>query len=79
MMVRAGVDDRAMLSASGVNVHAVFAIVFAIGAGLAGFAGVVARWAIWIFAIIVALSQLGIATAYFQTLFTGVIVALSLA
>lgn len=41
MMIRAGVDDRAMLSASGVNVHAVFAIVFAIGAGLAGFAGVV--------------------------------------
>ena len=40
-MIRAGVDDRAMLSASGVNVHAVFAIVFAIGAGLAGFAGVV--------------------------------------
>lgn len=41
MMIRAGVDDRGMLSASGVNVHAVFAIVFAIGAGLAGFAGVV--------------------------------------
>jgi branched-chain amino acid transport system permease protein len=41
MMIRAGVDDRAMLSASGVNVHAVFAIVFAVGAGLAGFAGVV--------------------------------------
>lgn len=41
MMIRAGVDDRAMLAASGVNVHAVFAIVFAIGAGLAGFAGVV--------------------------------------
>ncbi len=41
MMIRAGVDDRAMLSASGVNVHMVFAIVFAIGAGLAGFAGVV--------------------------------------
>jgi branched-chain amino acid transport system permease protein len=41
MMIRAGVDDRAMLSASGVNVHVVFAIVFAIGAGLAGFAGVV--------------------------------------
>ena len=40
-MIRAGVDDRAMLSASGVNVHVVFAIVFAIGAGLAGFAGVV--------------------------------------
>lgn len=41
MMIRAGVDDRAMLSASGINVHAVFAIVFAIGAGLAGFAGVI--------------------------------------
>lgn len=41
MMIRAGVDDRAMLSASGINVHAVFAIVFAVGAGLAGFAGVV--------------------------------------
>jgi len=40
-MIRAGVDDRAMLSASGVNVHMVFAVVFAIGAGLAGFAGVV--------------------------------------
>jgi len=40
-IIRAGVDDRAMLSASGVNVHVVFAVVFAIGAGLAGFAGVV--------------------------------------
>jgi branched-chain amino acid transport system permease protein len=41
VMIRAGVDDRLMLSATGVNVHMVFAIVFAIGAGLAGFAGVV--------------------------------------
>jgi branched-chain amino acid transport system permease protein len=41
MMIRAGVDDREMLSSSGVNVHLLFAIVFAIGAGLAGFAGVV--------------------------------------
>ena len=41
MMIRAGVDDRAMLSATGVNVQLVFAVVFAIGAGLAGFAGVV--------------------------------------
>jgi branched-chain amino acid transport system permease protein len=40
MMIRAGVDDRAMLAASGVNVQFVFAITFAIGAGLAGFAGV---------------------------------------
>ncbi len=41
MMIRAGVDDRSMLSASGINVHMVFAVVFAVGAGLAGFAGVV--------------------------------------
>jgi branched-chain amino acid transport system permease protein len=41
MMIRAGVDDRAMLAASGVNVQLVFAITFAIGAGLAGFGGVV--------------------------------------
>lgn len=41
MMIRAGVDDKGMLSASGVNVQVVFATVFAIGAGLAGFAGVV--------------------------------------
>ena len=40
-MIRAGVDDRSMLSASGINVHMVFAVVFAVGAGLAGFAGVV--------------------------------------
>jgi branched-chain amino acid transport system permease protein len=41
MMIRAGVDDRGMLSASGVNVQRVFATTFAVGAGLAGFAGVV--------------------------------------
>ncbi|MCC6001665.1 MAG: branched-chain amino acid ABC transporter permease [Pararhodobacter sp.] len=40
-MIRAGVNDRAMLSASGVNVHVVFAIVFALGAALAGLAGVI--------------------------------------
>jgi branched-chain amino acid transport system permease protein len=41
MMIRAGVDDRGMLSAAGVNVNLVFAITFAIGAGLAGFGGVI--------------------------------------
>src|SRR3546814_15056216 len=41
MMIRAGVNDRDMLAATGVNVQLVFALVFAIGAGLAGFAGVV--------------------------------------
>ena len=41
MMVRAGVDDRHMLSAAGVNVQRLFIVTFGIGAGLAGFAGVV--------------------------------------
>jgi branched-chain amino acid transport system permease protein len=41
MMIRAGVDDRAMLAASGVNVNLVFAVTFAIGAGLAGLGGVI--------------------------------------
>jgi len=41
MMVRAGVDDRDMLSATGVRIQLVFVGVFALGAGLAGLAGVV--------------------------------------
>jgi hypothetical protein len=45
----------------------------------AGFIGVLARWAIWIIAILAALSQLNIASGIVQTLFTGIVVALSLA
>jgi branched-chain amino acid transport system permease protein len=41
MMIRAGVDDRHMLSASGVNVQRIFIVTFAIGAGLAGLGGVI--------------------------------------
>lgn len=41
MLIRAGVDDREMLAASGVRVQYVFIIVFAFGAGLAGMAGIV--------------------------------------
>lgn len=40
--------------------------------------GAIARWAIWIFAILAALDRLGISPLV-QTLFTGVVVALSLA
>ncbi len=40
-MIRAGVDDRGMLAASGINVNLVFAATFALGAGLAGFGGVI--------------------------------------
>ena len=45
----------------------------------AGFVATATKWAIWIFAILVALSQLGIASGFIQTIFTGLVVALSLA
>jgi branched-chain amino acid transport system permease protein len=41
MLIRAGVDDREMLAASGVRIQLLFLGVFAFGAGLAGMAGVV--------------------------------------
>ncbi|MEL6513377.1 MAG: branched-chain amino acid ABC transporter permease [Pseudomonadota bacterium] len=41
MLIRAGVDDRDMLSATGARIQLVFVGVFAFGAGLAGIAGVV--------------------------------------
>ncbi|MEO1688554.1 MAG: branched-chain amino acid ABC transporter permease, partial [Pseudomonadota bacterium] len=41
MLIRAGVDDREMLTATGVRIQLVFVAVFAFGAGLAGMAGVV--------------------------------------
>lgn len=51
----------------------------AAGLRSAGFLGAVTKWAIWIFALLAALLQLGIAVTFLQTLFTGVVVALSLA
>ncbi len=45
----------------------------------AGFLGKVTRYAIWIFALLAALAQLNVATAFVQTLFTGVVIAVSLA
>ena len=44
----------------------------------ANFLGTIARWSIWIFAILAALDRLGISPLV-QTLFTGVVVALALA
>ncbi|MCK1358565.1 branched-chain amino acid ABC transporter permease [Bradyrhizobium sp. 199] len=41
MIIRAGVDDRDILAATGVRIQLVFVLVFAFGAGLAGMAGVV--------------------------------------
>ncbi len=54
-------------SAKAANLHA------------AGFIGRVARYAIWVFAILAALSQLDVAPIFMQTLFTGVVIAVSLA
>jgi hypothetical protein len=51
----------------------------ATGVASANFLGTVTKWAIWIFAILAALVQLNIAVGFINTLFTGVIVALSLA
>jgi len=45
----------------------------------ANFLGTLTRWSIWVFAALASLSQLGVATAFIQTLFTGVIIALALA
>ena len=42
MLVRAGVDDRDMVDALGVNVKRLYAAVFALGAALCGLAGVMA-------------------------------------
>ena len=42
-------------------------------------AGVVVRWAVWVFAAVAALLQLGIATALVQTLVTGIVAVLVLA
>jgi small-conductance mechanosensitive channel len=41
--------------------------------------GSVTRYAIWIFAFIIALSELGIASAFMQILFTGFVAALAIA
>lgn len=50
----------------------------AAGIRAASLIGTLARWAIWIFAILVALDRLGV-SPLIQTLFTGVVVAFSLA
>ena len=41
MVIRAGVDDRQMTSALGVNIQLTFAIAFVVGSALAAFGGVV--------------------------------------
>ena len=52
--LRAGVDDRSMVTALGVNINVLFAVVFGLGAALAGLAGVIAAPLISVY------SQMGI-------------------
>lgn len=51
----------------------------AAGVHSANFLGSVTKWAIWVFAVLMALFQLNIGGPLIQTLFQGVVVALSLA
>ena len=51
----------------------------AAGSRHGNFAGTVAKWAIWIFAIMTVMTQLGIGADFVNTLFTGFVIALSLA
>ena len=55
------------VSARAANIHSAHAL------------GTLSRWSIWIFALLVALSQLGIGANIVNTLFMGVVVALALA
>jgi branched-chain amino acid transport system permease protein len=41
MIIRAGVDDRQMVSALGINIQLTFAIAFVVGSALAGFGGAI--------------------------------------
>ena len=50
----------------------------AAGVSHASFAGLVARWSIWIFAILIALSQLGIGAQIIYIIFTGITIAVAL-
>ena len=51
----------------------------AAGSRHGNFAGIVAQWAIWIFATMTALVQLGIAAQFLQMMFAGFVLATSLA
>jgi hypothetical protein len=51
----------------------------AAGSRHGNFAGTVAKWAIWIFAIMTIMTQLGIGVDFVNTLFTGFVIALAIA
>ena len=65
MVIRAGVDDRSMVSALGVNIQLTFAIAFFVGSALAGFGGAIggsfaslgpgvdANWLLYSFVVVI--------------------------
>lgn len=55
------------------------AAVEGMGAGYAKIAGLIVKWAIWIFAIFAILIQLRVASALIQTLFTGLVAVIVIA
>lgn len=59
--------------------HIVMASSRAAGSRSAGFLGSVAKWSIWVFAILVAMAQLHVAETFIYNLFNGVIVMLAIA
>lgn len=62
-----------------VSAKVVSATVKATSFGFSETLGVITKWAIWIFTILIVLSQLGIASALIQTIFMGVVAMLALA
>jgi hypothetical protein len=50
----------------------------AAGAHSGNLAGAVAKYAIWVTAVLAVLNQLGVASEFVQTLFTGIVVAIAL-
>jgi len=59
--------------------HTVVASARTMGLPSSHLVGGLTKWAVWVFTILIALYQIGVASALIQTLFTGVIAAMALA
>lgn len=66
MVIRAGVQDRQMVEALGINVRRVFTLVFALGVGLATFGGILAA------------PSNGLSTVMGESLLTSALIALAI-
>jgi branched-chain amino acid transport system permease protein len=66
MVIRAGVQDREMVEALGINVRRVFTMVFALGVGLAALGGILAA------------PSMGLSNAMGETLFLNALIALAI-